>query len=94
MIPALLLAPFGLIIPAIIRFIIIKKPLAKFAAGIITFLNLVAFITCGILVIHGIDASRVTTALSIGGAISGLISFKMLTNNSESPTENVKESQQ
>lgn len=92
MIPGLILAPFGLIIPAIIRFIV-KKPLPKTTAGIIVFLNLIVFITVGILVIYGVEAHKVTTALSIAGAISSLIAFKMLTASSEKSSENIQTTQ-
>jgi len=93
MIPGLLLAPFGLIIPAIIRFIVYKKPLSKFAAGIIVFLNLIAIITAGILIIHGVDERKITPALSIAGAISSLIAFKMLIKYSEDSMQNIKTNQ-
>lgn len=89
MIPGLILAPFALIIPAIIRFIIFKKPLSKATAGIIVFLNLIAFITVGILVIYGVEKDKITSALSIAGAVSGPIAFKLLTKNSDESAQNI-----
>lgn len=93
MLLGLLFAPFGLIIPAIIRFLIVKKPLSKIAAIIITFLNLIAIITVGILILQSAGMGKSSSAVSIGGAISALLAFKMMTTNSEESVQNINKIQ-
>ncbi len=88
MLLGLLFTPFGLIIPAIIRFLIVKKPLSKVVAGVITFLNLLSIIIAGVLVL-----GKSSSAVSIGGAISALLAFKMMTENSTESVQKINTTQ-
>ncbi len=81
MLIGILYAPVGLIIPALVRYLIVKKTIPTAAAGIITFLNLAAVITIGILILRSLDMSNSASGVSIGGAISAILAFKMLTDS-------------
>jgi len=93
MLLGMLFAPIGLVIPLIIRYLLFKGPLPKITAVIITALNLIVVITIGILILKGLDMSKSNSAVSIGGAISSLLAYKMLIESSEKETKNIQPTQ-
>lgn len=93
MLLGMLYAPVGLVIPVILRYLIIKKPLSKITAAIITFINLVIVVSIGIIILKSLDMGKSTSAVSIGGAISGLLAYKILIEGSEKEIENIQTTQ-
>ena len=74
----ILLAPIVMILPAILRHIIIKKPISKVLAGLIVAINAILMITIFVVVLRHFGYVPSKNILPAAAAFGSIWSYQML----------------